>query len=55
VGEVTSAVEPPGWPHPVALAYVKSKVATDTVVIRLREGTVQALVVELPFADRASS
>jgi folate-binding protein YgfZ len=48
-GRVTSAVWPPGWPHPVALAYLKQRAARPTVEIPLPGGVVRATVVELPF------
>jgi folate-binding protein YgfZ len=53
VGELTSAVRPPGWPYPVALAYVKRKSAAETVAVRWERGAMDARVVKLPFLDRS--
>jgi folate-binding protein YgfZ len=52
VGQVTSAVDPPGWPHPVALAYLKRKASGDALTVRGEEHQLEARVVELPFPDR---
>jgi folate-binding protein YgfZ len=53
-GQVTSAAWPPGWPHPVALAYLKNRSARPTVDLPLPGGAVRATVVELPFDTSAS-
>jgi folate-binding protein YgfZ len=51
VGTVTSAVTPPGWNHPVALAYVKRKALTggDDLRIDTEDAETTARVVDLPF------
>ena len=48
-GRVTSVVWPSGWPHPVALAYLKRRSSRPTVDLRLAAGIVRATVVDLPF------
>lgn len=51
VGAVTSSTVPPGWERPVALAYVKRRLAQPGAELRLdRPGAPQtARVVKLPF------
>jgi glycine cleavage system aminomethyltransferase T len=49
LGHVTSATLPPGWPHAVALAYLKRKSSSPTVDLSTAGGTVRARIVELPF------
>jgi folate-binding protein YgfZ len=49
LGRVTSAVVPPGWPHAIALAYLKRKSASPTVDLPTGGGTVRARIVDLPF------
>jgi len=49
LGRVTSSTIPPGWPHAVALAYLKRKSSRPTVDLPTGRGTVRAKVIELPF------
>lgn len=49
IGRVTSAVVPPGWKRPVALALVKRREAGPGDRVQVR-GTEEATIVELPFA-----
>jgi folate-binding protein YgfZ len=51
VGTVTSSAVPPGWERPVALGYVKRRLAEPRSTLTLgRPGAAQAVrVVELPF------
>jgi folate-binding protein YgfZ len=51
VGRVTSAVVPPGWPHPVALAYVKRRFVEAGIEFSIGAPTADlgARLVDLPF------
>lgn len=50
VGKLTSAALPPGWPHPIALAYLKQKTEQDIFRLRTEDGAWhEARRVELPF------
>ena len=51
VGRVTSSAVPPGWAHPVALAYLKRKVAETGIELNVgvSDGKLLARMVTLPF------
>ena len=51
VGQVTSSTVPPGWSHPVALAYLKRKVAETGIELSVgtSDGELIARMVTLPF------
>lgn len=55
VGRLTSAVTPPGWSAPVALAIVKRRVIEPgaELIVGSRAGSVVARVVPLPIDDRS--
>jgi folate-binding protein YgfZ len=53
VGEITSALLPPGRPSPIALGYVKREHAAPGT--QLEVGELCATVVELPFSNPSAS
>jgi len=53
VGRITSALVPPGWSHPVALGYLKRRVAEPglEVAVGSPDGQLRARMTALPFSD----
>jgi folate-binding protein YgfZ len=51
VGRVTSSAIPPGWPNPIALAYLKRKIAEPGIELNVgaSEGELVATMTRLPF------
>jgi folate-binding protein YgfZ len=57
VGVLTSAVVPPGWSHPVGIAYLKRKVAEPGIELAIgsADATTRGRMVRLPFSVTRSS